>query len=67
MNTFTRYATPVLLAGTTILALTFYNISQKANQAIQEKDADIQVLQTSMDDVQQSYDAASEREYYCRK
>jgi len=58
MNTFTRYATPILLAGTTILALTFYNNSQKANQAVQEKEADIQVLQTSIEDVQDSYNAA---------
>jgi|GEM_PF-2751255 len=55
MNTLTRFTTPVLLAGATILAITFYNHSKKSEVAMQQKDADIEVLQTSINDVQEGY------------
>jgi len=58
MNTLTRFTTPVLLAGATILAITFYNHSKKSEAAIQQKDADIEVMQVAMNEVQESYNAA---------
>lgn len=58
MNTLARFTTPVLIAGASILAITFYNHSKKSEAAMQQKDADIEVLQTSITEVQEEFNEA---------
>jgi len=58
MNTLKRYTTPIILTGTAILALAFYNYSKKSQQAIQEKEANIEVLRTSLTETQEEYNDA---------
>ncbi|MBT8219607.1 MAG: hypothetical protein KJP00_07275, partial [Bacteroidia bacterium] len=58
MTMLRQYSTPILLSAVVILSLTFYNHAQNSRTIIQDKDDNIEVLRTSVTEIEGQFNDA---------